>query len=78
MEIKIRESLRIAKQLIVGASLLVTGIFVMAKLTGHVAWSWWVVFSPLWIQALLFVVTFIVTFVVLVVVIYQSRYGRGW
>jgi hypothetical protein len=28
---------------------LLTVIFVIAKITGHLAWSWWWVFSPLWI-----------------------------
>ena len=29
--------------------ILLTVIFVVAKITGHLAWSWWLVFSPLWI-----------------------------
>lgn len=29
--------------------LLLTLIFVMLKLTGVIAWSWWAVFIPLWI-----------------------------
>lgn len=32
---------------------ILTIIFVLAKLTGHVAWSWWWVFSPLWVGAAL-------------------------
>lgn len=24
-------------------------VFIALKLTGHIAWSWWWVFSPLWI-----------------------------
>lgn len=31
---------------------ILTVIFVIAKLMGTVAWSWWWVFSPLWISAL--------------------------
>jgi hypothetical protein len=28
---------------------IITIIFVILKLTGSIAWSWWWVFSPLWI-----------------------------
>jgi hypothetical protein len=31
---------------------ILTIIFVIAKLVGAVTWSWWWVFSPLWIVAL--------------------------
>lgn len=27
-----------------------TALFIGLKLTGHIAWSWWWVLSPLWIQ----------------------------
>lgn len=30
---------------------ILTIIFVIAKLAGAVTWSWWWVFSPLWISA---------------------------
>lgn len=29
-----------------------TLIFVIAKILGFVSWSWWLVFSPLWISAI--------------------------
>jgi hypothetical protein len=32
---------------------ILTIIFVIAKLVGGVTWSWWWVFSPLWISGLL-------------------------
>jgi hypothetical protein len=32
---------------------ILTIIFVIAKLFGAVTWSWWWVFSPLWVSALL-------------------------
>jgi transmembrane Fragile-X-F protein len=32
---------------------IVTIIFILAKLTGKIAWSWWWVFAPLWISAAL-------------------------
>ncbi len=28
-------------------------IFLVLKLTGYIAWSWWWVFSPLWLSAIL-------------------------
>ena len=31
---------------------LLTVALVVLKLTGYIAWSWWWVFSPLWIGAL--------------------------
>lgn len=30
---------------------LLTILFVGLKLTGHIAWSWWWVLSPIWITA---------------------------
>lgn len=33
---------------------LFTAIFVTLKLTGHIDWSWWLVFSPIWGYAILF------------------------
>lgn len=32
---------------------LLTIVFIVLKLTGVVAWSWWWVFSPVWIAMLL-------------------------
>lgn len=29
---------------------LLTIVFITLKLTGHIAWSWWWVLSPLWIS----------------------------
>ena len=33
----------------IGFAGLLTILFIALKLTGHIAWSWWWVFSPLWI-----------------------------
>ena len=35
---------------------LLTIVFIVLKLTGYVAWSWWWVLSPLWISVLLWIV----------------------
>ena len=32
--------------------------FIVLKLTGHIAWSWWWVLSPLWICALVAILLF--------------------
>jgi uncharacterized protein (DUF983 family) len=32
---------------------LLTVLFVGLKLTGYISWSWWWIFSPLWISALI-------------------------
>ena len=33
-----------------------TGVFIALKLTEQIHWSWWWVFSPLWIPAVLLIV----------------------
>jgi len=40
----------------IGFAGLLAIVFITLKLTGHIAWSWWWVLSPLWIP-LAFVVT---------------------
>lgn len=35
---------------------ILTLIFITLKLTGHIAWSWWWVLSPLWITLALAIV----------------------
>ena len=34
-------------------------VFIVLKLTGTIAWSWWWVLSPLWLPALILLVAFI-------------------
>lgn len=36
-----------------GTAGLLTILFVILKVTNYIAWSWWWVFSPLWISAAL-------------------------
>ena len=33
-------------------------IFLVLKLTGHIAWSWWWVFGPLWIPITFLIIVF--------------------
>ena len=39
-----------------GLSVVLTVIFVVLKLVGKISWSWFWVFSPLWITLLLFLI----------------------
>lgn len=32
----------------IGLGSILTIIFVIAKITGYIDWSWWLVFAPLW------------------------------
>jgi hypothetical protein len=48
-----------------GLITLLTCIFVVAKLWGKIDWSWWWVFSPLWIGA---IVTCFILIIVLIIV----------
>lgn len=38
----------------IGFSGLLTIVFIVLKLTGYIAWSWWWVLSPAWISVLVF------------------------
>ena len=50
---------------------ILTIIFVIAKLFGVIGWSWWWVFSPLWISTLLgltvLAVTLFVAFIAVII-----------
>ena len=48
----------------IGFTGLLTIVFVVLKLTGVIAWSWWWVLSPLWISFALFVGIFVIMFAV--------------
>lgn len=41
---------------------LLTIVFIVLKLTGNIAWSWWWVLSPLWITAGLAVAFLVILF----------------
>lgn len=52
----------------VGFSGLLTIAFIVLKLMGYIAWSWWWVLSPLWISfALVVLILFIVGTIALIV-----------
>lgn len=39
-------------------------VFLVLKLTGHIDWSWWWVFAPLWVMPLLAIIVFIGSIIV--------------
>lgn len=54
---------------------LLTIVFVVLKLTGHIDWSWWWVLSPLWISGL--VVLGIVIGMITIVLIDDLLLSKG-
>jgi hypothetical protein len=49
MDIKMSTDGNITVNSGIGLPGLLTIVFLVLKLTGNIAWSWWWVFSPLWI-----------------------------
>ena len=43
----------------IGISGMLLVAFIVLKLVGVIAWSWWWVMSPLWIYALILIVIFV-------------------
>lgn len=39
---------------------LLTIVFIVLKLTGYIAWSWWIVFSPLAVGFVLLIIALII------------------
>ena len=56
----------------VGIAGTLTIVFIVLKLCGLIAWSWWWVLSPLWISAILWVIL-----VVVVLLVGGWKNGRG-
>lgn len=52
----------------VGFVSLLTVAFIVLKLTGNITWSWWWVFSPMWIDAL-----FILLLIVIIATVQTFR-----
>lgn len=49
----------------VGFTGLLTILFVALRLTGFIDWPWWVVLSPLWAGAALYVLVFVIALAVI-------------
>lgn len=64
------------KNTILGTDVILTIVFIVLKATGVIDWSWWWVFSPIWITVLL--VLFILLVVSLVLLIVSKREERKW
>lgn len=60
----------------IGFAGMLTILFIGLKLTGYIDWSWWWVFSPIWISFLIFVVVLIVVFIVAAIVTVSNRRRR--
>lgn len=56
----------------IGFTSLLTIVFIVLKLCGIIAWSWWWVLSPLWISTILWVI-----FVVIALLVEGWKNGRG-
>lgn len=56
----------------IGFAGLLTIVFIVLKLCGVIAWSWWWVLSPLWISEILWTI-----FVVVVLLVGGWKNGRG-
>jgi len=50
-----------------GFTSLLTVLFIGLKLTGHISWSWWWVFSPLWIGLAIIILVLLIALVVFLV-----------
>ena len=48
----------------IGFTGLLTIVFIILKLCGIIAWSWWWVLSPLWISTILWVILIIIVLLV--------------
>ena len=58
----------------IGFTGLLTIAFIVLKLTGQISWSWWWVFSPLWINALIGIAVVLITTIITVIGALGDRY----
>jgi hypothetical protein len=49
----------------VGIPTILTLIFLVLKLTDNIDWSWWWIFSPLWISVCIMII-FIIIFLIII------------
>ena len=48
----------------IGFAGLLTLVFIVLKLCGVIAWSWWWVLAPVWITVAIYIITLVVVMVV--------------
>lgn len=48
----------------IGFTGLLTLVFIVLKLCGVIAWSWWWVLAPVWITVAIYIITLVVVMVV--------------
>lgn len=56
-----------------GLSSILTIIFVLCKLFGVIDWSWWWVFSPIWIPLTVILVGVLIWFIIMFIVEYLNN-----
>jgi len=61
----------------IGLAGILTIIFVIAKLTGYISWSWWWVVCPLWISMAIGLSVFVLFLVVgLLIAVCAAIFGK--
>jgi len=45
-----------------------TIVFIVLKLLGHISWSWWWVFSPIWIELAILVLILVVLGIITIII----------
>ena len=58
----------------IGLAGILTIIFVLCKIFGVIDWSWWWVFSPLWISALVVLFFLFIGLIVLAIAVVWSEW----
>lgn len=56
-----------------GLSSILTIIFVLCKLFGVIDWSWWWVFSPVWIPLTVILIGVLIYFIIMFIVEYLNN-----
>jgi hypothetical protein len=52
---------------------LLTIVFVIAKITGYVNWTWWTVFAPIWISFGVAAIIFVIALIFIIVAAWAEK-----
>ena len=52
---------------------LLTIVFVIAKITGYIDWTWWAVFSPIWISFGVVAIVVVITLIFMLVAVWAEK-----